>query len=221
MAENAPPGSSKDAAADTSRGMPYYERLRRDLRESLQKKRTIDNNLVGEAHQQSRRRKLTSMCSSDWKTRSSRRKRRTSKRRAPATSSRASTTISKAQRQLQQRAGLVRRHGARLPLAMRTGYSVVVRRASSESHPHRVPRRLLPRTHPRQLRPFLRASRVNPQTALRAAEEARRRKWWPTMKMTGNRSSDRRSPMAESEGPTRPYPSLFGSILPAIDLDDG
>jgi hypothetical protein len=47
MAENAPPGSSKDAAADTSRGMPYYERLRRDLRDSLQKKRIVDNNLVG------------------------------------------------------------------------------------------------------------------------------------------------------------------------------
>jgi hypothetical protein len=48
MAENAPPGSSKDAAADTSRGMPYYERLRRDLRDSLQKKRIVDNNLVGD-----------------------------------------------------------------------------------------------------------------------------------------------------------------------------
>ncbi|OAL07553.1 NuA4-domain-containing protein [Phaeosphaeriaceae sp. SRC1lsM3a] len=46
MAENAPPGSSKDAAADPSRGMPYYERLRRDLRESLQKKRTVDNTLL-------------------------------------------------------------------------------------------------------------------------------------------------------------------------------
>ncbi|EAT87994.1 chromatin modification-related protein EAF6 [Parastagonospora nodorum] len=46
MTENAPPSSSKDAAADTSRGMPYYERLRRDLRESLQKKRAIDNNLL-------------------------------------------------------------------------------------------------------------------------------------------------------------------------------
>ncbi|OAF99021.1 NuA4-domain-containing protein, partial [Paraphaeosphaeria sporulosa] len=30
---------------DASRGMPYYERLRRDLRESLQKKRAIDHNL--------------------------------------------------------------------------------------------------------------------------------------------------------------------------------
>jgi chromatin modification-related protein EAF6 len=47
MAENAPPGSSKDATTDASRGMPYYERLRRDLRESLQKKRGIDNSLVG------------------------------------------------------------------------------------------------------------------------------------------------------------------------------
>jgi chromatin modification-related protein EAF6 len=47
MAENAPPGNSKDAPTDASRGMPYYERLRRDLRESLAKKRTIDNSLVG------------------------------------------------------------------------------------------------------------------------------------------------------------------------------
>ncbi|CAO2656868.1 Nn.00g056710.m01.CDS01 [Neocucurbitaria sp. VM-36] len=46
MAENAPPGSANNAATDASRGMPYYERLRRDLRESLNKKRVIDNNLV-------------------------------------------------------------------------------------------------------------------------------------------------------------------------------
>jgi chromatin modification-related protein EAF6 len=46
MAENAPPGSADRAATDNSRGMPYYERLRRDLRESLNKKRLIDNNLV-------------------------------------------------------------------------------------------------------------------------------------------------------------------------------
>jgi chromatin modification-related protein EAF6 len=46
MAENAPPGSAKDTAGDASRGMPYYERLRRDLREALAKKRTIDANLV-------------------------------------------------------------------------------------------------------------------------------------------------------------------------------
>lgn len=46
MAENAPPAGANAAATDASRGMPYYERLRRDLRESLQKKRTIDANLV-------------------------------------------------------------------------------------------------------------------------------------------------------------------------------
>ncbi|KAF2442481.1 NuA4-domain-containing protein [Karstenula rhodostoma CBS 690.94] len=45
MAENAPPTSASNAQPDASRGMPYYERLRRDLRESLQKKRAIDHNL--------------------------------------------------------------------------------------------------------------------------------------------------------------------------------
>jgi chromatin modification-related protein EAF6 len=46
MTENAPPGSANTASDAASRGMPYYERLRRDLRESLQKKRILDNNLV-------------------------------------------------------------------------------------------------------------------------------------------------------------------------------
>jgi len=47
MAENAAaPGSAKDTAADASRGVPYYERLRRDLRDLLQKKRAIDSGLV-------------------------------------------------------------------------------------------------------------------------------------------------------------------------------
>ncbi|KAG9188306.1 hypothetical protein G6011_02229 [Alternaria panax] len=46
MAENAAPGSANNTGADNSRGMPYYERLRRDLRESLNKKRLIDNNLL-------------------------------------------------------------------------------------------------------------------------------------------------------------------------------
>ncbi|KAF2850815.1 NuA4-domain-containing protein [Plenodomus tracheiphilus IPT5] len=45
MAENAPPGSSANAGADGSRGMPYYEKLRRDLRDSLNKKRGIDAQL--------------------------------------------------------------------------------------------------------------------------------------------------------------------------------
>lgn len=46
MTENAPPGSASTAGNDASRGLPYYERLRRDLRESLNKKRLIDNNLL-------------------------------------------------------------------------------------------------------------------------------------------------------------------------------
>jgi chromatin modification-related protein EAF6 len=48
MTENATPGSANNGGADNSRGMPYYERLRRDLRESLNKKRLIDHNLVSE-----------------------------------------------------------------------------------------------------------------------------------------------------------------------------
>lgn len=50
MAENAPPAAASTAQPDASRGMPYYERLRRDLRESLQKKRAIDHNLVRSSH---------------------------------------------------------------------------------------------------------------------------------------------------------------------------
>ncbi|KAI4953874.1 hypothetical protein J4E91_002722 [Alternaria rosae] len=46
MSENAAPGSANNTGADSSRGMPYYERLRRDLRESLNKKRLIDNSLL-------------------------------------------------------------------------------------------------------------------------------------------------------------------------------
>ncbi|EMD63050.1 hypothetical protein GGP41_005073 [Bipolaris sorokiniana] len=46
MTENAPPGSANNGSTDNSRGTPYYERLRRDLRESLNKKRLIDNNLL-------------------------------------------------------------------------------------------------------------------------------------------------------------------------------
>jgi chromatin modification-related protein EAF6 len=47
MAENAPPAAAANGASDAARvGVPYYERLKRDLRESLQKKRQIDNNLV-------------------------------------------------------------------------------------------------------------------------------------------------------------------------------
>jgi chromatin modification-related protein EAF6 len=46
MAENASPASAANGASDASRGMPYYERLRRDLRDSLAKKRQIDAQLV-------------------------------------------------------------------------------------------------------------------------------------------------------------------------------
>lgn len=43
MAENIPPPTS---SADATRGVPYYEKLKRDLRETLQKKRLLDKNLV-------------------------------------------------------------------------------------------------------------------------------------------------------------------------------
>jgi len=47
MSENAPPvGNAPNASQDASRGMPYYEKLRRDLRETLQKKRLLDQNMV-------------------------------------------------------------------------------------------------------------------------------------------------------------------------------
>ena len=49
MAEKAPPSTAAGvgATADASRGVPYYEKLRRDLRETLQKKRMLDKSLVG------------------------------------------------------------------------------------------------------------------------------------------------------------------------------
>ncbi|KAF7502795.1 hypothetical protein GJ744_005054 [Endocarpon pusillum] len=47
--ENIPPGSAGKAAAaseSTTRGLPYYEKLRRDLRDTLQKKRILDKNMA-------------------------------------------------------------------------------------------------------------------------------------------------------------------------------
>jgi chromatin modification-related protein EAF6 len=44
MAENVPPSGHN--GADTTRGVPYYEKLKRDLRETLQRKRLIDKNMV-------------------------------------------------------------------------------------------------------------------------------------------------------------------------------
>jgi len=45
MAENVPP-SAGSASADATRGLPYYEKLKRDLRETLQKKRALDKSMV-------------------------------------------------------------------------------------------------------------------------------------------------------------------------------
>lgn len=44
MAENIPPPSAN--STDSTRGVPYYEKLKRDLRETLQKKRILDKNMV-------------------------------------------------------------------------------------------------------------------------------------------------------------------------------
>jgi chromatin modification-related protein EAF6 len=48
MAENVPPGSAaKPGANNADRpGLPYYEKLRRDLRDTLQKKRLLDRNMA-------------------------------------------------------------------------------------------------------------------------------------------------------------------------------
>ncbi|KAF2636702.1 NuA4-domain-containing protein [Massarina eburnea CBS 473.64] len=45
MAENAPPAGAPSTTNNPSQGVPYYERLRRDLRDSLQKKRALDMSL--------------------------------------------------------------------------------------------------------------------------------------------------------------------------------
>lgn len=44
MSENHAPGAAT-AIAIASRGMPYYEKLRRDLRETLQRKRILDQSI--------------------------------------------------------------------------------------------------------------------------------------------------------------------------------
>lgn len=48
MAENMPPTGS---GADATRGVPYYEKLKRDIRETLAKKRLIDKNMVCDVHE--------------------------------------------------------------------------------------------------------------------------------------------------------------------------
>jgi chromatin modification-related protein EAF6 len=54
MAENIPPTSATSGGApapndNATRGLPYYEQLKRNLRETLHKKRILDKNLVGPA----------------------------------------------------------------------------------------------------------------------------------------------------------------------------
>ena len=47
MAENIPPSTTANSTAvDATRGLPYYEKLKRDLRETLYKKRMLDKSLV-------------------------------------------------------------------------------------------------------------------------------------------------------------------------------
>ena len=51
MSENAPPGpggapTAVNSSTDVSRGVPYYEKIRRDLKDTIQKKRILDQNLV-------------------------------------------------------------------------------------------------------------------------------------------------------------------------------
>ncbi|KAI5298367.1 hypothetical protein KEM56_004120, partial [Ascosphaera pollenicola] len=38
-------GASTSGADQQTRGLPYYERLRRDLRDTIQKKRLLDKNM--------------------------------------------------------------------------------------------------------------------------------------------------------------------------------
>jgi chromatin modification-related protein EAF6 len=61
MAENIPPGSASKVAVtkseSTARGVPYYEKLRRDLRDTLQKKRILDKNMVRPPINPSKKRK--------------------------------------------------------------------------------------------------------------------------------------------------------------------
>lgn len=54
MAENIPPGSAGKTATtpdSTARGLPYYEKLRRDLSDTIKKKRILDKNIVWSLHQ--------------------------------------------------------------------------------------------------------------------------------------------------------------------------
>ena len=45
MTENIPPATN-GTNAEATRGLPYYEKLKRDLRETLKKKAALDRNMV-------------------------------------------------------------------------------------------------------------------------------------------------------------------------------
>ena len=122
MAENVPPGGS---SADSTRGVPYYEKLKRELRDTLHKKRYLDKNMVLAMSCQLFDVSLTHLrkCSSsryiDWKL-------HTWKRPALETSSKASTITSKVPQQLatQARIRVVERaQGEKGRSAMRIGSS--------------------------------------------------------------------------------------------------
>jgi len=49
MAENIPPvgsGAAAGSGTDATRGLPYYEKLKRDLKETLARKRILDKAMV-------------------------------------------------------------------------------------------------------------------------------------------------------------------------------
>ena len=50
--------NSNAPTADATRGVPYYEKLKRDLRETLQKKRLLDKNMVEQTVQNRFRRAI-------------------------------------------------------------------------------------------------------------------------------------------------------------------
>ena len=52
MAENVAPNGAK---TDAVPGVPYYEKLKRDLRETLSKKRLVDKHMVGDVAMHNRR----------------------------------------------------------------------------------------------------------------------------------------------------------------------
>jgi hypothetical protein len=101
MAENIPPGSKDVSSADSTRGLPYYEKLKRDLRETLQKKRMLDKTMVSlSLHGASK--PLLIMRRRLWNNRYTAWKNPISKKRRQGISSRGLTTTSKARLRREQ-----------------------------------------------------------------------------------------------------------------------